>query len=218
MLHTHWSTRRAVTALIGLTVPLRLEPLAWTLAYHPTALLNHLAQVLLTFVGLIALGTLVAAGVFLWGIIRICTQAERVGPLLAMGKASIYLLSFVGGLVWGQAVWRANVERVVERGEPLVRAIHQFTVQNGRPPESLDELTPQYLAALPGTGIGTSPEFHYVLGEPARYDGNPWVLLVHPPCLLMKFDSLMYFPLQNYPVLGHGGVIERVGAWGYVHE
>jgi hypothetical protein len=34
----------------------------------------------------------------------------------------------------------------------------------------------------------------------------------------INFDQLMYFPNQQYPEFGHGGRIERIGAWAYVHE
>lgn len=210
--------RRVLKSLAWLTVPLWLGPLAWWLAYHPWAVLSYAGWLLLSVELLLVLGALVAATVLLGGPLAALVRAYRLRALLAMGQALVFLLSFAGGLLLGRAIWRDRVERVVARSEPLVVAIHDFTAQRGRPPETLDELSPQYLAAVPMTGIGASPEFRYVLGEPAQYDGNPWVLLVIPPCHPLGFDSLMYFPLHNYPALGYGGWIERVGTWGYVHE
>ena len=75
------------------------------------------------------------------------------------------------------------------------------------------------LAEVPTTGIGAFPEFLYETGDSAgRYRGNPWVLIVTPPNHPIGFDTLMYFPRQDYPARGYGGSVERVGAWGYVHE
>ena len=71
---------------------------------------------------------------------------------------------------------------------------------------------------MPRTGVGAYPAYDYVVGQPERYDGNAWVLLVSPPCPAMGFDTLMYFPRRNYPDVGYGGRLERVGTWAYVHE
>lgn len=76
------------------------------------------------------------------------------------------------------------------------------------------------MAALPSTGMGGYSEWEYITGPDARdlYDGNAWVLVVFTGGPGINFDKLMYFPNQRYPQVGHGGWIERIGAWGYVHE
>lgn len=62
-------------------------------------------------------------------------------------------------------------------------------------------------------------EWDYIRGTDARaYGESSWVLLVRTGGPGINFDQLMYFPNQQYPEFGHGGRIERIGAWAYVHE
>jgi hypothetical protein len=62
-------------------------------------------------------------------------------------------------------------------------------------------------------------QWDYIHGTEARvYGENTWVLLVHTGGPGINFDQLMYFPNQQYPEFGHGGWVERMGAWAYVHE
>ncbi|MBM4044395.1 MAG: hypothetical protein FJ279_04715 [Planctomycetes bacterium] len=105
------------------------------------------------------------------------------------------------------------------RSAPLVQAIHKFDEENGRPPVSLDDLVPRYLPSIPGTGMGAYPRYEYVAGDKAkqRY-GNPWALYIHTSIGFCNFDMFLYFPNQNYPEKGYGGVLERVRDWAYVHE
>jgi len=46
----------------------------------------------------------------------------------------------------------------------------------------------------------------------------PWVLSAMVSKNLENWDLFIYFPDQEYPERGFGGVIERLGAWAYVHE
>jgi hypothetical protein len=34
----------------------------------------------------------------------------------------------------------------------------------------------------------------------------------------MNFDSMVYVPSGNYPKIGWGGAVVRIGAWAYVWE
>jgi hypothetical protein len=201
-----------------LTAPVWLGPLAWLLAYHPSAVVSYLGLLLLFVDFTFVLFALVAAAVLIAAPVLFLFRAFRFRALTAFAQAGLFLASYLGGLTLGRVVWLDRVNGVVERGEPLVAAIHEYVGRQGRPPGSLDELIPQDLAAIPSTGIGAFPQFRYVVGEPGRYDGNPWVLLATPPCHPMGFDALMYFPVQNYPAQGYGGALERVSTWAYVHE
>lgn len=220
-MEARWNTRHALASWGWLIAPLGVGPVGWWLAYQPSEVLSITGLMLLAVELGLFLCAMVAVVVFIRGPFAALFRAYRRSALVGMAKSFVFLVSFLGGILLGRLVWLDRVERVVARGEPLVAAIHTFTAENGRPPESLAELVPRYIAAIPTTGIGMSLEFDYVVGRGSRdsgYDGNPWVLLVRPPCHPMGFDSLMYFPLQNYPATGYGGGIERVGKWGYVHE
>ncbi|MDZ4696985.1 MAG: hypothetical protein SGI86_17745 [Deltaproteobacteria bacterium] len=212
------TTRRLVTSLALLTIPAWLGPFAWWLAYQQSVVLSYLGLLLLSVELAFVLLALFAVGVIVAGPVLLLFRTYRPGAVLAVGQAILFLVSFAGGLFLGRVVWRDCVKEVVERAEPLVTAIHEYTDAHGNPPGSLDELVPQHIAAIPSTSVGAFPNFRYVVDEPERYDGNPWVLLVIPPCHPMGFDLLMYFPLRNYPDVGYGGSLERIGAWAYVHE
>ena len=67
--------------------------------------------------------------------------------------------------------------------------------------------------------MGAYPKYEYVAGEEAKkWDDNPWVLYVRTPLGGLNWDMFIYFPKQNYPEHGYGGVLERVKDWAYVHE
>jgi hypothetical protein len=210
--------RRAITCLAVLTVPLWLEPLACWLAYRSSAVLSNVGQCLLFFEVLFAPVALFALAVIVVGPVFILLPKYRTRAVEAVGIAIVFLACFVGSLILGQEVWLDQIKNVVEQGEPLASAINEFATRNGHPPDSLDELVPQYIAAIPSTGVGANPEFQYMVGKQDQFDGNPWVLRATPPGLTFGFDCLMYFPLQNYPATGYGGSLERIGKWGYVHE
>lgn len=109
---------------------------------------------------------------------------------------------------------------MAERSQPLIQAIKQFEQDQGVPPKELVELVPDYLSAVPDTGIRACPEYRYYSGDIARkqYAGNPWVLWFPAPVFGVGFDEMLYFPKQNYPKRGYGGSLERVADWAYVHE
>ncbi len=110
-------------------------------------------------------------------------------------------------------------QRLALEAAPLVTAIHAYTTTHGVPPENLDDLEVKFPADhnIQGDDL---PEFQYFPGDIARerYHGNPWVLMLDTPTGPLRWDRFLYYPLQNYPPLGHGGWFERVGEWAYVHE
>lgn len=210
--------RRVLGFLTWPTVPLWLGPLAWWLAYQPWAAVSWAGMLLLAAESLFVLVALVAVAVALGAPPAALLRVDRRGILRAWGQAVVFLAAFVGGLVLGRVVWRDQVERFAARSQPLVAAIDAFTADHRRPPETLDELQPQYLAAVPTTGIGAFPEYRYHVVRPAGDGDNPWELHAIPPSRPMGFDVLMYYPRQNYPARNSTGSIERVGTWGYFHD
>lgn len=211
--------RRTIESLLLLTVPLWLDTLGWLLAYSPFSVLNYIGIFMLGVGMMLVLGFIFALGVILVAPFVALFRKHRIPALVATGKAFVFAVCYVSGMILGvTTTWRSGVESTIARGEPLVAAIKEYVTANGHPPKSLDELTPQYIEPIPTTGIGIHPQFHYIVDEPKEYDGNPWVLMIVPPSRPMGFDSILYFPLQNYPKSGYGGGIERIQSWGYVHE
>jgi hypothetical protein len=109
--------------------------------------------------------------------------------------------------------------RLEYRSAHLVHAITAYATDHGSPPETLDALTPNYIKAIPNTGIRAYPVYQYASGDEAKkWNDNPWVLYVDTPRGFLNWDMFVYFPKQNYPVTGYGGSLERIGTWAYVHE
>ncbi len=109
--------------------------------------------------------------------------------------------------------------RLALRSGPLVAAIHDYTAAKGSPPESLEQLTPEFLPEIPKTGMRAYPGYRYLSGpEAARFEENPWVLFVDCTSGGINFDRFYYFPLQNYPEHGYGGGFQRMHDWAYLHE
>lgn len=134
--------------------------------------------------------------------------------------SALYFSSFVICINIGGVIRINGFSRLAERSEPLVNAIKSYNEKYDKPPEELSNLVPEFMAKVSSTGMAAYPKYEYCHGIKADeyYDGNPWVLLVHTPSGGINWDQFMYFPLQNYPEKGYGGVLKRVGDWAYVFE
>lgn len=134
--------------------------------------------------------------------------------------AAVFIPAMAAGIVLSFEVRTAVFAQIARRAGPLIQAIKAYEVKTGRPPDSLEDLVPDYLPETPTPGAGAHPEFHYIHGKTAeeRYDGNPWILTFPASTGLLSFDSFLYFPLGNYPEEGYGGWLKRIGDWAYVHE
>ena len=108
---------------------------------------------------------------------------------------------------------------LAQRSQSLVEAIQSYEQTHGNPPDSLQQLVPEFLSEIPKTGMGGSPDYHYLSGKDAtRLGGNPWAIFVKTPRGPLDCDSFIYLPLQNYPESGYKDYIEKIDDWGYVHE
>lgn len=110
------------------------------------------------------------------------------------------------------------IRRAAARAAPLLQALERYREDHGVYPGTLDELQPDYLAGVPGTGMICYPDFKYEAPGEAKPEAGGYSLYVN--CLLMwcGFDTLHYWPSQDYPQKMCGGVVERIDGWAYVHE
>lgn len=147
-----------------------------------------------------------------------------VARVRRLALASLLIsVSFLAGFYSGNTselkVRSVAFRALAERSKPIVAAIRKYEMEKGKPPATLEALTPEYLPLVPNTGMVAYPNYEYVVGDNAKsYDNNPWVLFVRTPSGGINFDQFMYFPKQNYPATGYGGWLERLGDWAYVHE
>jgi hypothetical protein len=145
-------------------------------------------------------------------------------PFRGTRRGGTFVLAVAAGMFTGMLVgirvgWKlryTSFELAARRAEPLIDAIERFESATGHPPERLDQLVPTFLPALP-VGI---PPLEIVSGPQAeeQYHGNPWALRAGVGIGFLNWDQFMYLPKQNYPSEGHGGWLQRIGAWAYVHE
>ena len=134
-------------------------------------------------------------------------------------QALVYLGIGVVAIRAGSVIRMSAFRDLAQRSAPLVEAIRRFEAHVGHAPRSLDDLVPEQLPAVPGTGMGAYPAYEYVLARDSwEYDGNDWILKVRASSGFLNWDEFLYFPSGEYPERGYGGSLESVGDWAYVHE
>lgn len=182
--------------------------------------------------------TSIGSSLFLWGqifyliplmvavlsmpvfIVCLCFPSTRPHSLNYFLLSPLFILCCIGGIFLGQRIRKAGMESFAMRSLPLINAIKKYELDHSSPPASLNELVPNYLQAIPSTGMMAYPEYRYHTGIEAKekYNDNPWAVSVFTPSGGINFDMMLYFPIQNYPIHGYGGSIERIAQWAYVHE
>ena len=146
------------------------------------------------------------------------SKGRYAAMAVLVGSGMMVILSILS-LKSADSIRMEGFERLSKEAAPLIAAINDYHESFGQPPESLKLLKVTY---PPGHEIkgGDLPDFTYIPGGRSveRYHGNPWVLVLEAPTGPLRWDKFVYYPLQNYPSLGHGGWFESVGEWAYVHE
>jgi hypothetical protein len=119
------------------------------------------------------------------------------------GRAILFLMPSMAilatGPVIGPRVYQLRAQRFQEfavRSRPLLAAIEDYHRRQGRPPETLKALVPEYLDAVPTTGMGAFPEYLYSAGESGSC---PWRLAVSVGATPLAWESLVYWPSQCRP-------------------
>jgi len=144
----------------------------------------------------------------------VATLLKRARHASLAATCFIFVFFLLQALSW-VAAWRIRdhgFAQLARQARPLVQAIHDYEDLNGSPPESLDELPADLRRDL--------PTFDYLADAdtPLHYHGNPWILSLPTATGILNWDQFIYYPLQNYPDLGHGGWLKRIEDWAYVHE
>lgn len=131
------------------------------------------------------------------------------------------------------AVWQ---QRLVElaytqrRAAPVIAAIRAHEREHGRPPADLADLVPRYLRAIPEVGPVGRGTWTYSADPSCWGIGrlgagrSRWLLQVRvradfdPRNPFSLGDTFVYLPAGDYPREGFGGILDRVGDWGYYQE
>lgn len=173
---------------------------------------------LVVFILPVILASIPGAIVFL--VMFIFNRRRKLSANVMVACVYFFVVSF-WAIRAGERIRHNGFESLAVRSQPLVQAIHDYQADHERPPSSLGDLVPAYLAKVPGTGMGAYPFYEYEvpgLVDNPYYEGQEWVLSVFTPSTGLNFDLFIYFPDQNYPEYGYGGRLEIIGDWAYVHE
>jgi hypothetical protein len=205
---------RYIVPWLVVASPLLVLPLAEYFTVGPTG-----TWLLVMLPGLIVLPALVVFVFVFVGPFLLLSPRLRLKALRRWGLCLIFVASTIAGGRMAREIRNDAFHRLTQRSSDLVAAIKHYERVKGAPPPGLDALVPEFLKAVPGTGMAAYPAYRYRTGDDARrFAQNPWVLWVSTPSGGVNFDEFMYFPLQNYPQRGYGGSLQRIGDWAYLHE
>ncbi len=164
----------------------------------------------------------------LLAIMFILIPASLIGLIFKFSRKICFVILLCSIVYFGAAMtcsWlsvrlrMAAFHKLAKRSEPLVQAIKNYELQYGSPPADLEKLVPEFLPSMPQTGMGAYPEYEYKVGDEAqKFAKDTWCLVVDTPLGGLNWDIFIYFPNQDYPERGYGGVLEKVRDWAYVHE
>jgi hypothetical protein len=114
------------------------------------------------------------------------------------------------------------LNETMQQGEIVIVAINKYAAEHAKPPADLKTLLPRYLSKLPEAGPMAEDGWHYAVSEDAITGG--WKLRVKVPDEMsdnswFSFgDVFVYHPSEKYERNDYGGVLKRVGKWGYYYE
>lgn len=158
------------------TAPVWVLPLSGLLAFSSSHLVSEIGLLLSQLDSAGLFGIFAAQVVLISSPILLFFKRYRRYAKLSLVLAAIFLSCELLGLYWSSVGQEKRIEKVAERGQTILDAIKAYETKNGHPPGSLNELVPDYLEAIPTTGIGAWPEFVYDTGHPRRHYGNVYTV------------------------------------------
>lgn len=155
-------------------------------------------------IGIVVVGMAVAMGMRRpWGL--------SVGQI-ALGGSTMSAVIVVG-IFASRAVETLSRERVMRRGEPIVDAIEAFERDRDRPPTTLDDLVPTYLASIPRTGWVSYPDWSFTAPPDEVPEGARWELRAAQPTGLFSTSYIVYWPDGVRPAEIRGYPVQARGEW-----
>ena len=151
--------------------------------------------------------------------------------VLASLLGAFGLLLLVGWLLsWPTAPPSdAELAKTANSAKPIIEAIHAFENANQMPLKSLSELVPRFLASVPMPEGPADGGWYFQSGArggrqaPRGKDlvAGKWVLgiaVANTKGPLQFGDYFVYNPSGQYSDSAYGGVLRKVGDWGYYRE
>jgi hypothetical protein len=207
---------------------------------QPAAPVPIVRRLSLTAVPMLALGLVLAAfewggrSQMAWGMLPLgfgwlaAIAATLLGMPFALVRPRLGATMFLSGLgavaaglVVGPVIRiarEAAFERAAVAAERVITAIENYHRDRGRAPNNLSDLVPQYLLAIPSTGLPAYPEFRDELRSQWLPAGAAFELCIECPVGPLSWDVFVYWPGGEYPEQMYGGYVKRLGRWAYVYE
>jgi hypothetical protein len=159
---------------------------------------------------LLALFALFAAAVS--GVLSLLPVNRSVSLSIAVPCAVFALV----GLCFTRLSWTARrfaFSRLAARSVPVIEAIEAYARARGRPPSTLRDLVPAYLADFPRTGMPAYPDYEYVLFPVDSHARLYWYDL--GPGVRRPVDGLWSLPVGDN---GHSVLVFAISLDGIIRD
>lgn len=167
---------------------------------------------------------------FVWPLLAVIGVALAISNRLPGKKAEAVSLQWVCcivvfGLVVSGGVSGLRQARIVRTkvwtefaaaAKPLVEAIARHQEETGTFPDKVQDLVPRWLDRVPRPPGGRPIE---LIQKPDDEFGQPWRIRIDAGKTPGSFgDWFVFHPTGDYPQSGYGGLLVRMGDWGYYYE
>jgi len=147
-------------AALGLAVATALTVLIVLGGYYPIGSWLP-ASGLLTPLGIfLAIGATAVAAILAAPVYALLAWTWRPIVLAALFEVCLFLGLAPAEMV-GDLMLRSSFDALKSRNPGLISSIEAYTDDNGTPPATLAVLVPDYLPAIPHTGIAVRPDYEY---------------------------------------------------------
>lgn len=172
-----------------------------------------------TFILDIPIVLLYSFSVFGMPVVLFIFLVKRNHLILKLTAFMLLTIFFVTvGIVSGYRIRDHNLSRMPARLNALIDAIESYHNEKGEYPAALEELSPNYIKALPGTGMIGYGDLQYRLSTKST-PYKSYELYIF--CGLYAFgdtEAFIYWPEDNYPTCLWDGLVEKMDKWAYVHD
>ena len=152
--------------------------------------------------------------------IAFAVWARRLSPLWwQLWAVPVGMLMCIS--VWGSYPLRPHVRRAILwcatiKSEGLVRAIQAYQAKYISPPPTLTALVPEFLTAVPQTGMLCNQAYTYRPGAGNRELGDWELEVALYQGIYLRREALLYLPKGDYARRGYSAPeVRRVGGWIY---
>lgn len=183
--------------------------------FHPTGSSDLFAAAMLLeiplFVGII---------IFAVSLIALFFRSKRRHAQKYLIASTIYIVIAVAFITCGAQFRRNMFHTLASDGERIVKAIRLFEKAHGKPPETLEDLVPEYFTEIPMTGIGCCPRYGYIVSSAQSHTENKealagvrWAIYLSIPSFQTDWRCLLFVSDTRYDNIHDVTVFTRIKDW-----